>query len=185
MSSYKTLRIKVKEFYNNSCAICGIKDWQGKYLTLQVDHIDGNNKNNDFNNLRPLCPNCHSQTDTYTFKKTQSVFFNKLNDYLKNKSKKEIQQFFNQYCFDEICILTGTSLRSIRKYLKNNSNITPKWKIQRDKKFEINKKNLYQLLVVNKIPVSKVAKKYNVSHAAIRKRAKNFGIKIPKYWSLK
>lgn len=185
MSSYKTLRNKVKETYDNSCAICKIKDWQGKALTLQIDHIDGNNKNNNLNNLRPLCPNCHSQTDTYTFKKTQSIFFNKLKNYLENKSMKEIQTFFQKHCFDEICVLTGTSLRSIRKYLKQNPSIIPKWKLQRDKKFEISKKDLFQKLVLDKLPVSTIAKQYNVSHAAIRKRARRLGIIIPKYWSIK
>jgi hypothetical protein len=34
-------------------------------LTLEVDHIDGDNKNNVRDNLRALCPNCHSQTDTW------------------------------------------------------------------------------------------------------------------------
>ena len=48
------------------CAIChnqGI--WQNQDLCLQVDHIDGNASNNELSNLRFLCPNCHSQTDTF------------------------------------------------------------------------------------------------------------------------
>ena len=51
------------------CDICsnpGIHN--GKELRLDLDHIDGNWKNNLVTNLRFLCPNCHSQTDTYGFK---------------------------------------------------------------------------------------------------------------------
>lgn len=47
------------------CECCGISDWQGKSITLQVDHIDGNAENNSKLNLRLICPNCHSQTDTF------------------------------------------------------------------------------------------------------------------------
>lgn len=50
------------------CAICGISNWQGKPLSLQLDHIDGNHTNNTIENLRLLCPNCHSQTPTYAGK---------------------------------------------------------------------------------------------------------------------
>lgn len=39
--------------------------WNGKPLNLQVDHIDGDCKNNLPYNLRLICPNCHSQTDTF------------------------------------------------------------------------------------------------------------------------
>ena len=39
--------------------------WQGKRLTLQIDHIDGNWLDDRKENLRFLCPNCHSQTSTF------------------------------------------------------------------------------------------------------------------------
>jgi Zn finger protein HypA/HybF involved in hydrogenase expression len=45
---------------------CGIIDrWRNKIIILDLDHIDGNNRNNQLSNLRFLCPNCHSQTETY------------------------------------------------------------------------------------------------------------------------
>jgi hypothetical protein len=47
------------------CAICGISEWCGQRLVLHVDHINGINNDNRVENLRLLCPNCHSQTPTY------------------------------------------------------------------------------------------------------------------------
>jgi 5-methylcytosine-specific restriction endonuclease McrA len=49
---------------------CGIAKWLGKKISLELDHIDGNSKNNIESNLRLLCPNCHSQTPTWRKKKT-------------------------------------------------------------------------------------------------------------------
>ena len=58
----------LKRFVDYKCSCCGLVDWQGKTISLQLDHIDGNNKNNTIENVRWLCPNCHSQTSTWGFK---------------------------------------------------------------------------------------------------------------------
>ena len=50
------------------CTICGINEWQGQPLVLQMDHINGKHNDNRIENLRLLCPNCHSQTKTYAGK---------------------------------------------------------------------------------------------------------------------
>ncbi len=48
-----------------ACAVCGIAEWCGKPLSLHLDHVNGVNNDNRPENLRFLCPNCHSQTETY------------------------------------------------------------------------------------------------------------------------
>lgn len=51
------------------CAICGnIGIWNGQKLTLQLDHINGIHNDHRIENLRFLCPNCHSATETYAGK---------------------------------------------------------------------------------------------------------------------
>lgn len=47
------------------CSRCGIAEWLGQPLTLEVDHINGDNADNRRENLEGLCPNCHSQTPTW------------------------------------------------------------------------------------------------------------------------
>ena len=48
-----------------ACEVCGISEHNGKHIKLECDHIDGDHSNNKIENLRLICPNCHSQTDTY------------------------------------------------------------------------------------------------------------------------
>lgn len=47
------------------CLICDLSNWLGSTITLDIDHIDGDWKNCNLNNLRFLCPNCHRQTKNF------------------------------------------------------------------------------------------------------------------------
>jgi len=47
------------------CAECGLKEWRERPLSLVLDHINGSNRDHRIENLRLLCPNCHSQTSTF------------------------------------------------------------------------------------------------------------------------
>ena len=66
---YQTFKLKhrlLEEGYKqNKCEICGISNWNGKPLSMQLDHKDGNPHNHKLENLKMLCPNCHSQTETF------------------------------------------------------------------------------------------------------------------------
>ena len=70
-------RLKIRIVQNGlleyKCAICGISEWQNKPLSLQLDHINGVNNDHRIENLRFLCPNCHSQTETYAGKNNAPV----------------------------------------------------------------------------------------------------------------
>lgn len=58
-----TLRRYLAEERGYKCEVCGLSNWQGKKITLQVDHINGDPSNDAPDNVRLLCPNCHSQTE--------------------------------------------------------------------------------------------------------------------------
>ena len=47
------------------CEICGISNWMGEFLALQLDHRNGIHNDHRIENIRFLCPNCHSQTETF------------------------------------------------------------------------------------------------------------------------
>lgn len=67
------------------CSICGITEWNNKTLSLELDHINGINNDNRLENLRFLCPNCHSQTCTYGSRNQQkNESYYEINNELRN-----------------------------------------------------------------------------------------------------
>jgi hypothetical protein len=52
----------------NRCDWCGLSEWRGRPLSIQIDHVNGIRDDHRLENLRMLCPNCHSQTDTFAAK---------------------------------------------------------------------------------------------------------------------
>lgn len=73
-SSYRNIKTLKKRLLSSGllkyvCSLCGNSgEWLGSKLSLQLDHVNGVSDDHRLENLRFLCPNCHSQTDTYAGK---------------------------------------------------------------------------------------------------------------------
>lgn len=64
--SYKLKRRLIKEgLKEHKCEACGLAEWVGQPIPIELDHINGERNDNRLENLRILCPNCHAQTSTY------------------------------------------------------------------------------------------------------------------------
>ena len=70
---YQTFKLKkrlikagIKE---NKCEICGLSEWNSKTIECELDHINGNRTDHSLDNLIIICPNCHSQTETFRGKR--------------------------------------------------------------------------------------------------------------------
>ncbi len=70
-------RKRIIEEQNNKCDECGISEWFGVSISIEIDHVDGNRNNDERTNLRGLCPNCHSLTKTWRGK---NYFAKKISD---------------------------------------------------------------------------------------------------------
>lgn len=66
IQSYKLKQRLFNEgYFEKKCYECQRTTWNNKSIPLELEHIDGNPKNNNIDNLTILCPNCHAQTPTY------------------------------------------------------------------------------------------------------------------------
>lgn len=126
---------------------CGISNWHGKTLILQLHHINGNHNDNRLENLQLLCPNCHSLTDTYSGRKL----------------KKE-----QKYCPD-----CGIPISSRSTYCRQCS---PKHnnKTKVNKEDRPSKEELLELIKIK--PFTEIGKMYGLTDNAIRKWCKSMGL---------
>lgn len=65
----KRTRVIIEQ--HGACAKCGLTHWNDERITLEYEHKDGNNGNNERSNVEALCPNCHSQTSTWRGRKNK------------------------------------------------------------------------------------------------------------------
>jgi len=79
--SYIRNLIKKKNLIEYKCTLCSnLGVWNDKKLNLQLDHINGISTDQRLENLRFLCPNCHSQTDTFCAKNIKFTSIKKVDD---------------------------------------------------------------------------------------------------------
>lgn len=120
----------IKEGYlENICYECGQAPiWNGKPLVLQLDHINGNHTDNRVENLRILCPHCHSQTSTFSGKRFRKP---KLSDNplwrnrdrfdtrkVNRPTKDELKKLISEHPWTKIGKMFGVSDNAIRKWAK-------------------------------------------------------------------
>ena len=163
---------------------CGISNWKEKHLSLHLDHINGKNDDNRIENLRLLCPNCHSQTDTYAGKNKIKIPINLCSDCgieIKRSSFKcgrcrlnlpiNIQRNKNKFCIDcNIEISLGSQrCKSCTGKFREKPKI--QWPSNEDLLEMISQKSYLQ-----------IGRELGVSDNAIRKHLKNQGIQVPKKW---
>jgi len=90
-NTYLKIRLVKNNLLEYKCSICNNRGvWQDKKMALQLDHINGINNDNRIENLRFLCPNCHSQTNTFSGK-NNSKKIQKKNEKKKNNGLTEKQ----------------------------------------------------------------------------------------------
>lgn len=132
------------------CSICGQEPkWQGKELTLILDHINGSNHDDRLENLRWVCPNCNQQLETTGGKNPQR----------KNIAKK-------YYCIDCGKEISKGSKRCVECFSKIQIKSTSNLPVDRD---------TLKDLIYNK-PFTEIGKIYQVSDNAIRKWCDKFNL---------
>ena len=81
-STGKAKRAFIESGNAYQCAICHLSKWQGKNLVLELDHINGVSNDHRRDNIRLLCPNCHSQTPTFRGRNVKNHGHKKVTDEL-------------------------------------------------------------------------------------------------------
>lgn len=149
-------RIIKENLIEYKCSDCGNNGTHNdKELVLQIEHKNGISNDHRLSNLTFLCPNCHSQTETYAGKT--------------NKSSKDSTKINKNNRQKNICPICNKNNKSTK------SNMCSKCHHKNTRKVE--RPSYEELLthINDKIPMTKIGKLYNVSDNAVRKWLKSYG----------
>jgi Zn finger protein HypA/HybF involved in hydrogenase expression len=163
-SIIKSHTLKLKLFKDGlkerRCELCGISQWQGVDLPLELHHKDGDHYNNDLDNLIVLCPNCHSIQEGNSGKAI--------------KSKEEVAKLAKEVKPTQeakqpkVCIVCGKPVARRSTYCPDcyarESRI-----VERPSREEL--KNL-----IRTTSFLQIGKTYNVSDNAVRKWCDSYGL---------
>lgn len=166
-------RLIKEKLIEYKCSECGCGDiWNNKKISLQLEHKNGINNDNRLENLTFLCPNCHSQSETYSGKNSK-IYANKKDRAIKkydikidNEIKIKIENKKN-YC------KCGKEILSSSKMCKECKSFEER-KIKNRPSIDI----LLDDVIINGYEFT--GRKYNVSGNAIKKWIKKYGIDPPK-----
>ncbi len=137
------------------CKLCGLlPEWNGMPLTLQVDHIDGNKFDSRSENLRFLCPNCHTQTPTFCGGNL-------------SKKKKRVH-----------CAVCGTVISQTAEICRRC--LTKQIKLQgRPESRKVTRPSAVELdAMISCMPMTKIGEQFGVSSVAVGKWADFYGIQF-------
>lgn len=160
--------------YKCECGICD--NWREKPISLQLEHKNGNHSDNRIENLTFLCPNCHSQTETYAGKSSY-----------KNLDKKYLEKYdneeFRKDCYTLVCKdikeKHGISQHILRRLCKIMGMEYPKQK--RNDKVKWNNQILDELEIdVKRTSLRQLSKKYGVSANRLKEVCQSNQILVPK-----
>lgn len=187
------LKLIKEQIFKHECSRCKLSEWQDVPIPLELDHIDGEHTNNELNNLRLLCPNCHALTDTYRAKNKKTV-----------RSKAEIEKIISEIPESEppkikkvkkpkvlkvpnvkTCKVCSVEFKEDTKTGEGKGKYFCSDECYRKSlvKFEITSEELKELIW--KYPTTTVAKMLGVSDKAIENRCKKYNIDKPPrgYWA--
>jgi Zn finger protein HypA/HybF involved in hydrogenase expression len=118
-SAFRKLLLKY-DVFEYKCNKCGIEEWNGSKITLEIEHKDGNRFNNSKNNLELLCPNCHSQTSTFRKNRQPKNNRKNISDY-QILEQLELCDNINQVLNNLNLSNSGGNYKRIHKIIKENN----------------------------------------------------------------
>ena len=157
-SVIKSHTLKLKLFKDGikakQCEICGVSQWQGVELPLELHHKDGDHYNNELSNLMILCPNCHSIQEGNSGKAV--------------KSKEEIAKLAKEAKRTASCVICG-------KPITRNSTYCPECYARESRIVERPSREELKNLI-RTTSFLQIGKTYNVSDNAVRKWCIGYGL---------